>query len=164
MSRRGVSAPLAVQMENLKKSMSSRDQRRNQERMQRVVRSSSCPSTSNPCYLYEIYNSIEPTKSKLLISVQEQAGVDIYEKKNQPSNATGGVQLGPESAAFAAVQRAAALAGPSMIHCDLCNVRLALTQASSSTPCQSNTSASAGQHMHIGVWSIAHQCINTLLL
>lgn len=55
--------------------------------------------------------------------MQEQAGVDIYEKKNQPSNATGGVQLGPESAAFAAVQRAAALAGPSMIHCDLCNVR-----------------------------------------
>ena len=55
--------------------------------------------------------------------LQEQAGVDIYEKKNQPSNATGGVQLGPESAAFAAVQRAAALAGPSMIHCDLCNVR-----------------------------------------
>ena len=39
MSRRGVSAPLAVQMESLKKSMSSRDQRRNQERMQRVVRS-----------------------------------------------------------------------------------------------------------------------------
>lgn len=39
MSRRGVSAPLAVQMENLKKSMSSRDQRRNQERMHRVVRS-----------------------------------------------------------------------------------------------------------------------------
>ena len=54
--------------------------------------------------------------------MQEQAGADIYEKKNQPSNATGGVQLGPESAAFAAVQRAAALAGPSMIHCDLCNV------------------------------------------
>lgn len=58
----------------------------------------------------------------LLLFLQEQAGVDIYEKKNQPSNATGGVQLGPESAAFAAVQRAAALAGPSMIHCDLCNV------------------------------------------
>ena len=46
MSRRGVSAPLAVQMENLKKSMSSRDQRRNQERMQRVV-GNPCPS--NPC-------------------------------------------------------------------------------------------------------------------
>ena len=43
MSRRGVSAPLAVQMESLKKSMSSRDQRRNQERMQRVVRSKSYP-------------------------------------------------------------------------------------------------------------------------
>ena len=49
--------------------------------------------------------------------------MDIYDKKQQPSNATGGVQLGPESAAFAAVQRAAALAGPTMIHCDLCNVR-----------------------------------------
>lgn len=44
MSRRGVSAPLAVQMENLKKSMSSRDQRRNQERMQRVVRNWSYPT------------------------------------------------------------------------------------------------------------------------
>ncbi len=43
MSRRGVSAPLAVQMESLKKSMSSRDQRRNQERMQRVVRSRPYP-------------------------------------------------------------------------------------------------------------------------
>ena len=43
MSRRGVSAPLAVQMESLKKSMSSRDQRRNQERMQRVVRSKHYP-------------------------------------------------------------------------------------------------------------------------
>lgn len=62
-----------------------------------------------------------------LLLLQEQAGVDIYEKKNQPSNATGGVQLGPESAAFAAVQRAAALAGPSMINCDLCNVSLLIT-------------------------------------
>lgn len=68
--------------------------------------------------------SIVSTVSKdLLDFIQEQAGVDVYEKKNQPSNATGGVQLGPEAAAFAAVQRAAALAGPSMIHCDLCNVR-----------------------------------------
>ena len=53
--------------------------------------------------------------------------MDIYDKKQQPSNATGGIQLGPESAAFAAVQRAAALAGPTMIHCDLCNVRLPLS-------------------------------------
>jgi hypothetical protein len=37
MSRRGVTAPLAVQMEDLKKSMHNRDKRRNQDRLQRAV-------------------------------------------------------------------------------------------------------------------------------
>ena len=39
MSNRGMDAPLAVQMDRLKKSMNSRDKRRDQDRQQRLVQS-----------------------------------------------------------------------------------------------------------------------------
>ena len=39
MSNRGIDAPLAVQMDRLKKSMNSRDKRRDQDRQQRLVQS-----------------------------------------------------------------------------------------------------------------------------
>ena len=53
----------------------------------------------------------------------EQGGRDVYDKRTaQPANATGGIQLGPASAALKAVERAAALAGPRMIRCELCQV------------------------------------------
>ena len=39
MSNRGMDAPLAVQMDRLKKSMNSRDKRRDQDRQQRLVSS-----------------------------------------------------------------------------------------------------------------------------
>ena len=91
--------------------------------MQRVVRSKSYPHSAAGYRSSCVMSIVSLTVADYaFIRLQEQAGVDIYDKK-QPSNATGGVQLGPESAAFAAVQRAAALAGPTMIHCDLCNVR-----------------------------------------
>ncbi len=54
----------------------------------------------------------------------EQGGRDVYDKRSaQPANATGGIQLGPASAALKAVERAAALAGPRMIRCELCQAR-----------------------------------------
>lgn len=50
-------------------------------------------------------------------------GGDIYDKRAVPENPTGGVALGPASAASAAVERAAALGGPRMMRCDLCQVQ-----------------------------------------
>ncbi|BDA47403.1 hypothetical protein COCOBI_10-2510 [Coccomyxa sp. Obi] len=49
----------------------------------------------------------------------QENGGDLYAKRI-PENATGGVALGPASAASAAVERAAALGGPRMLRCDLC--------------------------------------------
>ncbi len=51
----------------------------------------------------------------------QENGGDLYAKR-MPENATGGVALGPASAASAAVERAAALGGPRMLRCDLCQV------------------------------------------
>ncbi|EIE23507.1 hypothetical protein COCSUDRAFT_63043 [Coccomyxa subellipsoidea C-169] len=50
----------------------------------------------------------------------QESGGDLYGKRVVPENATGGVALGPASAASAAVERAAALGGPRMLRCDLC--------------------------------------------
>lgn len=52
-------------------------------------------------------------------------GMDVYEKRPLPGSGTGGINLGPASAAQAAVQRAAALEGPRMLRCDLCQVKAA---------------------------------------
>ena len=52
----------------------------------------------------------------------QESGGDLYGKRVVPENATGGVALGPASAASAAVERAAALGGPRMLRCDLCQV------------------------------------------
>ena len=68
--------------------------------------------------------ALEPWSS-LCIFVQMQAGQenggDLYAKRI-PESATGGVALGPASAASAAVERAAALGGPRTLRCDLCQV------------------------------------------
>ena len=53
----------------------------------------------------------------------EQGGREVYDQRARPVNATGGVSLGPASAAQSAVERAAALGGPRMIRCELCQVR-----------------------------------------
>jgi hypothetical protein len=52
----------------------------------------------------------------------QENGGDLYGKRVIPENPTGGVALGPASAASAAVERAAALGGPRMLRCDLCQV------------------------------------------
>ena len=51
-------------------------------------------------------------------------GVDPYDTKPSTAAATGGVELGPAAAAHAAVANAASLAGPAILRCELCNVRL----------------------------------------
>jgi hypothetical protein len=49
--------------------------------------------------------------------------MDVYDTRPLPVSGTGGISLGPASAAQAAVQRAAALEGPRMLRCELCQVR-----------------------------------------
>jgi hypothetical protein len=57
-------------------------------------------------------------------AAEADGGGDPYASTRQwePSNATGGIKLGPAAAATAAVAVAAALEGPDLIHCHLCQV------------------------------------------
>eukprot|EP00884_Botryococcus_braunii_P010245 jgi/Botrbrau1/19221/Bobra.0077s0121.1 len=93
MGGRGMEGSLSVQMDRLKRTMQNRDKRRDQERRQRMRNA-------------------------------EADGADPYAKPRgwEPSNATGGVRLGPAAAATAAIALADALEGPELMHCHLCQV------------------------------------------
>ncbi|KAK9836199.1 hypothetical protein WJX81_008172 [Elliptochloris bilobata] len=53
-------------------------------------------------------------------SLAVQSGDDPYDAQSAPAKSTGGVSLGPAAAASSAVALAAALEGPRILHCDLC--------------------------------------------
>lgn len=115
MSKRGMDAPLAEQMDRLKRSMQNRDLRRDQDREKRLVR-----REMKFCCLAIWYRSLcYVSAADLQVS---KAADDPYAQSTHSRSATGGVNLGPGAAAQAAVLNAAALAGPVVIRCELCQV------------------------------------------
>ena len=65
-----------------------------------------------------------------------KAADDPYAQTNMSRPATAGVSLGPGAAAQAAVLNAAALAGPVVIRCELCQVRLICKSWTQFKPCK----------------------------
>ena len=116
MSGRGMQGSLSVQADRLKKTMQNRDQRRRKEQNQRAV------SLERHQKGYSIFLVPSTEHALTFGSVLTQARNDQLDPYERSQKATGGVRLGPGSAALAAVADVAALEGPAILRCEPCQV------------------------------------------